>query len=226
MSHELRTPLSAILGFTDILDEGIPGPVNDLQREQLGRVRASALHLLQLIEEILTFARMEAGREQFRPSPVRLCDVVGQAVDMVAPAAQEKRIELRVEHPPGEEDGFRTDAGKLRQILVNLLSNAVKFTDEGEVSVAFQRNGEGAVFVVRDTGMGIAEDHLEAIFEPFWQMEEVRTRRAGGTGLGLAVSRRLTDLLGGEISVESRQGEGSTFRLVVPDVRNGNDGEG
>jgi signal transduction histidine kinase len=226
MSHELRTPLSAILGFTDILDEGIPGPVNDLQREQLGRVRASALHLLQLIEEILTFARMEAGREEFRPSPVRLCDVVGQAVDMVAPAAQEKRIELRVERPTGEDDGFRTDAGKLRQILVNLLSNAVKFTDEGEVSVAFHRNGEGAVFVVRDTGMGIAEDHLEAIFEPFWQLEEVRTRRAGGTGLGLAVSRRLTDLLGGEISVESRQGEGSTFRLLVPDVRNGSNGDG
>jgi len=221
MSHELRTPLSAILGFTDILDEGIPGPVNALQREQLGRVRASGLHLLQLIEEILTFARMEAGREEFRPSPVRLSDVLGQAVDMVAPAAKEKRIALRIELAPGGEDGLRTDAGKLRQVLVNLLANAVKFTDEGEVSVRLQRNGEGAVFEIRDTGMGIAEDHLQSIFEPFWQVEEVRTRRAGGTGLGLAVSRRLTDLLGGEISVESRKGEGSTFRLVVPDFRNG-----
>jgi signal transduction histidine kinase len=215
MSHELRTPLTAIIGYQALLADGITGPVTDAQRQQLRRIKVSATHLLGLIDEVLTFSRIEAAREMPRLERVDAGDVVRRAAEMIEPLAAEKSLALTVTAPPAPLV-LHTDASKLRQILVNLLSNAVKFTERGEIALALRADGTHAVFEVRDTGVGIAPEHLERIFDPFWQVERQPTRKAGGTGLGLSVTRRLADLLGGDVTVESTPGAGSTFRVRLP----------
>jgi signal transduction histidine kinase len=215
MSHELRTPLTAIIGYGELLADGITGPVTGEQSYQLGRIKASAMHLLGLIDEVLTFARLEAGRETVRAEAVDVRGAVRSAAELVAPMAAAKGLALRVEAPPGRVR-LDTDPGKLQQILVNLLSNAVKFTDAGTVEIAAEAPDGAAVFRVRDTGIGIPPEQLERVFEPFTQVESSPTRRFGGTGLGLSVSRRLARLLGGDLSAESVPGEGSAFTLVLP----------
>ncbi|HEV2149740.1 MAG TPA: ATP-binding protein [Longimicrobiaceae bacterium] len=215
MSHELRTPLNAVLGYADLLEAEIPGPLNRAQREQLGRIKSSSGHLLQLIDEILTFTRMEAGQERIRAREVKLDPLLREAGSLIEPLASAKGVRLRV-RGPGDGASLRTDPGKVRQILLNLLSNAVKFTERGEVELSAEMDGRGAVLRVRDTGVGIAPEHRERIWEPFWQVEQGATRAAEGTGFGLAVARSLASLLGGELSVESVPGEGSTFTLRVP----------
>jgi signal transduction histidine kinase/CHASE3 domain sensor protein len=216
MSHELRTPLNAIIGYQSLLKEGIGGPVNDTQFAQLTRIRASADHLLGLIDEVLTFSRVEAGKEVVSRSAVHLKPIIDEAVTMVIPLAELKGIELQVE---AEDAMLFTDGGKIRQILLNLLSNAVKFTDEGEIRVRTSSTGESVVISITDTGIGIAPENQERIFDPFWQVQQRSTRRAGGTGLGLSVSRTLARLIGGEISVESNLEKGSTFTLSLPTRR-------
>ena len=135
---------------------------------------------------------------------------------MVKPLADAKGLALRVDVP---DSTLKTDGGKLRQILLNLLSNAVKFTDRGEISLRARLNGDAAKFFIADTGIGIADENLQRIFDPFWQVEQSSTRRAGGTGLGLSVSRSLARLLGGEITAESKLGEGSRFTVTLPTAR-------
>lgn len=213
MSHELRTPLNAIIGYQSLLKEGIGGPVNDTQLAQLTRIRASADHLLGLIDEVLTFSRVEAGKEVVSRSAVHLKPIIDEAVTMVIPLAELKRIGLQVE---AEDAMLFTDGGKIRQILLNLLSNAVKFTDEGKIRVRTSIAGESVAISISDTGIGIAPENQERIFDPFWQVQQRSTRRAGGTGLGLSVSRTLARLIGGEISVESNLEKGSTFTLSLP----------
>ena len=214
MSHELRTPLTAIIGYEELLAEGIPGSVNDLQKQQLQRIKSSAMHLLSLIDEILLFARVEAGRESVRPEPVVAKGVIDDAVSFVAPLASERGLTLATEVDAALM--LRTDLGKLRQMLVNLLANAVKFTNKGGVTVrAFERDGQ-VVFEVADTGIGITREHLAHIFDPFWQVDQNTTRRAGGSGLGLSVTKRLATLLGGDVTVESVPLRGSTFRITLP----------
>ena len=213
MSHELRTPLNAIIGYQSLLKEGIDGTLNDSQLAQLSRIRAGADHLLGLIDEILTYSRVEAGKEVVRLEEEEVGTIVDEAVTMVKPLAEAKGLTLTVDAPNGR---MLTDGGKLRQILLNLLSNAVKFTDRGEITVRGHLNGEAAEFSIADRGIGIADENLQRIFEPFWQVQQSATRRAGGTGLGLSVSRSLARLLGGEISAESKLGEGSTFTLTLP----------
>jgi PAS domain S-box-containing protein len=213
MSHELRTPLNAIIGYQSLLKEGIEGPLNNAQLTQLSRIRASADHLLGLIDEILTFSRVEAGKEVVRLEEEELRPIVDEAVSMVRPLAEQKGLGLRVEVPDGR---IVTDGGKLRQILLNLLSNAVKFTERGEITLRGRRDQNGVEFYITDTGIGIAQENLQRIFEPFWQVEQSSTRRAGGTGLGLTVSRTLARLLGGDVTVESNPGEGSTFTVTLP----------
>ena len=217
MSHELRTPLSAILGYEELLADQITGPVNPAQLQQLRRIRASAMHLLGLIDEVLTFSRLEAGREEVRWEPVDVAAVVEESCELALPLAQAKRIELEV-HPPRPTFATLSDPQKLRQVLLNLLSNAVKFTDAGgRVTVRARADGPDALLLeVADTGIGIPADQHERIFEPFTQVEQGATRRAGGTGLGLSVTRRLTRLLGGDVSVESAPGRGSVFRVCLP----------
>ncbi|HEX7239381.1 MAG TPA: GAF domain-containing sensor histidine kinase, partial [Longimicrobiaceae bacterium] len=215
MSHELRTPLNAVIGYVDLLDAGIPCPPAEGQKDYLGRIRSSSAHLLQLIEEILAFTRMEAGEERVHSEPVELGGLARRVAAAVEPLASAQGLGLRLDLP-ARPLTVRTDPAKVRQILLNLLSNAVKFTDGGEVVLGAAADGDGALLRVRDTGIGIAPEHLERIWDPFWQVEQTATRVAEGTGLGLAVARDLARLLGGEISVRSAPGMGSTFEVYLP----------
>jgi signal transduction histidine kinase len=215
MSHELRTPLTAIIGYDELLLNEIWGPLTDRQRQQLERIRISAWHLVTIIDQILTFSRAEAGRETVQAEPVNLTQLIHETTSMLEPQALAKRIELRVT-AAGNSVWMRTDPGKVRQILLNLAGNAVKFTDFGVVEIALAENPDAIEVLIHDSGPGIPESQLERIFEPFTQLDQSNTRSQGGTGLGLTVSRRLARLLGGEVSVESRAGEGSVFRLTLP----------
>lgn len=215
MSHELRTPLTAIIGYEELLSDGITGPVNEAQKSQLGRIKASAGHLLELIDQILGFARADMGREKINVQEVRLTEMLRSAAGFVEPMASAKKISLTIKLP-SEEIVLRTDPGKVMQIVVNLLGNAVKFTDRGGVTLRAESKNGAAIVDVIDTGVGIAPEHIEQVFEPFWQVEQAITRRTGGTGLGLSVSRRLALLLKGDVTVSSTVGEGSKFTLILP----------
>ncbi|HEX2189886.1 MAG TPA: ATP-binding protein [Longimicrobiaceae bacterium] len=215
MSHELRTPLTAIMGYAELLQMGVPDPLTDGARGQVERIDQAARHLLALIEEILAFSRMEAGREEAEPVRADLAEVAREAAVFVHPLAHRKGLSLRVRGPDLPLHAA-TDRGKLRQVLVNLLFNAIKFTPQGEVALEVETAGGTALLHVRDTGVGIAPEHLERIWEPFWQVQAVDTREVGGTGLGLPLSRRIARLLGGEIAVESTPGRGSTFTVRLP----------
>ncbi len=215
MSHELRTPLNATTGYADLLLAGIPEPIPEAAQKQVERIRLASKHLLSVIEEILTFSRLEAGRETVNTREVSLEELVDEVCAVVEPLAEDKQLRF---HGPGSGPSvaLHTDPGKLRQILVNLLGNAVKFTNQGEVAFDIRFDGDHALFSVRDTGIGVAPENLQAIWEPFKQLEDTNTRSAGGTGLGLPVSRDLARLLGGDIAVESTPGRGSTFTLRLP----------
>jgi PAS domain S-box-containing protein len=213
ISHELRTPLNAIIGYASLLEEGIGGALTPPQVTQLGRIRASAGHLLGLIDEVLTFSRVDAGKEVIRQDQVDLSPLVRDAIAMVAPSAAAKGLTLVY---AGPELQLITDEGKLRQILLNLLSNAIKFSDRGEIVVSSEDRADSILISIADSGIGIAAENLERIFDPFWQVEQRSTRRVGGTGLGLSVSRNLARLLGGDVTVESTAEKGSTFTITLP----------
>jgi signal transduction histidine kinase len=215
MSHELRTPLAAIIGYGELLADGITGPVNDEQKRQLTRIRSSANHLLSIIDEILTLARMEAGKEKVDIREVDISELMDSVATMASPLASAKGLAFKVDVEP-KGLFMQTDPVKLRQVLLNLLSNAVKYTDEGEIAVRSEAHDGLVDFLVTDTGVGISDEYLEKIFEPFWQVEHTTTRRAGGTGLGLAVTRQFVELLSGSIHVSSEPGVGSTFKVSVP----------
>jgi len=215
MSHELRTPLTAIMGYADLLAMRVAGPEIASYDRQIERIKASARHLLTLIEEILAFSRVGTGREQILLETVDLREPVQEIADHMRILAAEKGLGFEV-HTPDSPAPVTTDPGKLRQALRHLIANAIKFTAEGRVLIdACVRNGE-AVIEVTDTGIGIAPEHRERIFEPFWQAEEATTRERGGTGLGLSVARHLVRLLGGDVTVESEPGKGSTFTVRLP----------
>jgi signal transduction histidine kinase len=215
MSHELRTPLTAIMGYEELLSDGITGPVTELQRQQLGRINASARHLLGLIDEILTFARVDIGRERVRWESMSVNHTLADAAALVEPMASAKSINFFV-HVLEEDQAIQTDGTKLRQMLVNLLSNAIKFTEKGEVRVECAVNNGILEVRIADTGVGIAAENIEDIFEPFWQAEQTATRKTSGTGLGLSVTRKLARLLGGDVTVASKVGAGTTFLLTLP----------
>ncbi|HEX6629373.1 MAG TPA: HAMP domain-containing sensor histidine kinase [Gemmatimonadaceae bacterium] len=215
MSHELRTPLTAIMGYEELLSDGITGPVTELQRQQLGRINASARHLLGLIDEILTFARVDIGRERVRWESMSVNHTLGDAAALVEPMAAAKDIRFIVELLE-EDQAIQTDGTKLRQMLVNMLSNGIKFTDKGEVRVSCLVDSAMLEVKIADTGVGIPAENIENVFEPFWQAEQTATRKTGGTGLGLSVTRKLARLLGGDVTVASRPGAGTTFLLRLP----------
>ena len=215
MSHELRTPLNAILGYAQLLLEGITGEVDKVQRRHLERIHTSGAHLLQIIEEILAFASMEAGRTRVDARPVVLHEIIDAVVSMTETLAKGKGLQFVLDVHDTDAQLF-TDPVKVRQILINLVTNAVKFTDEGTVTLRAGLRGSDLIFTVADTGPGIEASDIETIFEPFSQIEQPLTRHAGGTGLGLTVSKRLTNLLGGSIDVESTPHVGSTFTVKLP----------
>jgi PAS domain S-box-containing protein len=215
MSHELRTPLTAVVGYTELLADEVVGPVNETQRDHLSRVRASSEHLLMLIEDILSFARIEAGREQVHIEEFGLAALLEQAAAIVRPLAEKKNLAFNL----GGRDSravMRSDPQKVRQIIINLLANAVKFTTTGGVRLMAHVADSRVEFEVSDTGPGIALQHLDRVFDAFWQVDQRITRKAGGTGLGLSVARQLARLLGGDVSVRSTIGEGSVFRVELP----------
>ena len=215
MSHELRTPLSAIIGYTDLMDRGIVGEVGEQQSRFLGRIRASSNHLLQIIEEILAFASTEAGEEKVHPEPVTMDEIIDGVLTVTEPLVHDKPVDFIVEVDDPDLE-LVTDSQKVRQVLLNLISNAFKFTTEGEVRLHAGSEGDQAVFRVQDTGPGIPQGRQAQIFEKFWQAEDPMTRRAGGTGLGLAVAKGFAELLGGTLDVRSVEGDGSVFTLRIP----------
>ncbi|MDB4916999.1 MAG: ATP-binding region ATPase domain protein [Gemmatimonadetes bacterium] len=218
MSHELRTPIGAMSGYADLLAEGIFGPVSESQRSQLIRIKVVGAHLLSIVEEILSFARIEAGRETVHVEPVDVATLISDAVSAIEPLASRKGLSL-LYTLPANATILNTDGVKVRQILINLLGNAVKFTDTGSVSLDLGRDGDGmTTFEITDTGPGIAEADHSRIFEPFVQVDGKLTRAHNGTGLGLSVSRVLARLLGGELTVTSVVGAGATFKLVLPET--------
>ena len=227
MSHELRTPLNAIQGYTQLIDLGIHGPITPAQRETLARIDRAQRHLLGLVNDVLNFTRMGAGRVEYDVQAVAVADVIADVLPLVEPQLAHKRIELEVrlsEPRAGAEPPAHVwaDHEKLRQIFLNLLSNAIKFTPSGgRVVVSFTTRADGsgpedlAFFQVTDTGIGIPRDRLDAIFEPFVQVRTEYARTSGGTGLGLAISRDLARGMGGDLRVRSVEGQGSTFTIAL-----------
>jgi len=216
MSHELRTPLNAIAGYTQLLEMGIHGPVNEQQRDDLLRIQRSQRSLLTMVEDVLSFARIEAGRMLYNFDAVPLDEAIAEAELLIAPQAHAKGISHRF-MPAANGARVWADREKLEKIVANLLSNAVKFTEPGG-SIALESEARGGVVLVHvhDTGRGVPPDKLEAIFEPFAQAETGLTRTTGGTGLGLAISREFARAMGGELTVESAVGTGSRFTLSLP----------
>ncbi len=221
LSHELRTPLAALEGYGELLEDEILGPLTPQQRDVLVRLRTVGRHLGALIEDILTYASLEADRMFVRVVPVQVPELVDSLSPVVEPLARAKGIAYRIDLAPSVPVVI-TDEGRVRQILLNLIQNAVKFTEEGEVRLRVApilEPGDARPhlhFSVQDTGVGIDAADMLRLFRPFSQLEDVRSRRHRGTGLGLYISQRLAALLGGRIDVSSTPGAGSTFTLVLP----------
>ncbi len=216
MSHELRTPLNAIGGYTDLMIGEVRGPITDAQRGDLERIKRNQQHLLGLINDILNFAKLEAGTVQFEPVEVSMNEALGELEALIAPQVQEKGLQYEYICCDSKFTAY-TDPDRLQQILLNLLSNAVKFTPAGgKISVVCRAGQHYMKVRVSDTGPGIPRDKLDQIFEPFVQLARGRTTGVVGTGLGLAISRDLARAMGGDLTVHSRVGRGSTFILTLP----------
>jgi signal transduction histidine kinase/CheY-like chemotaxis protein len=214
MSHELRTPLNAIIGFTRIVQRKAKGQLPEKQINNLGKVLGSADHLLGLINTILDIAKIEAGRMDVINNRFQVGSLI-EAISMTAQPLIRPGVELTHEIDP-DLPQINSDQDKLKQILLNLLSNAAKFTHEGAVTVRAIQEGESLLIAVSDTGIGMNEEALDHVFEEFQQADTTTTRKYGGTGLGLSISKHLAQLLGGDLAVESVEGEGSTFTVTIP----------
>jgi PAS domain S-box-containing protein len=215
MSHELRTPLNAIAGYTELLELGLHGPLTETQREDLTRIRLNQQHLLGLINDVLSFAKIETGHLELEMASVPLEESLATLQALIEPQLQAKRLSYVYRNGDPARTAY-ADREKLQQIVLNLLSNAIKYTPpRGEVSLAWVADEETVRIQVRDTGPGIPPDKLELIFEPFVQLQHGFTRRSDGTGLGLSISRELARAMGGDVSVTSTEGEGATFQLTL-----------
>jgi signal transduction histidine kinase len=216
LSHELRTPLNAILGFADVLLDEIDGPLSEESRENLTIVRTSGEHLRSLIDDILALSALESGEFRLSREHLDLAEVANEVVTEALVTARQKNLDLRLQLPegPGETVAY-ADRRRMRQVFGNVISNAVKFTSQGGVTVTLSRDGDSVVTEVTDTGPGIAEEQLEAIFEEFRQADTAGAQRMG-TGLGLSITRRLVQMHGGSVRARSKLGQGCTMTIRIP----------
>lgn len=215
MSHELRTPLNAVLGYTELMADGIYGDLPEKAVGVLDRVQKNGQHLLGLINDVLDLSKIEAGQVELHMEPYAWESIVQAVTATTEALARTKSLEMRVEVEPDLPHG-RGDERRLTQVLLNLVGNAVKFTEAGHVAISVRRDGGDFVATVSDTGPGIGEEHQARIFDEFQQVDDTATRRKGGTGLGLAISKRLAEMHGGTLGVESTPGKGAVFTIRVP----------
>lgn len=219
MSHELRTPLNSILGFTDVMLEGLDGPLTDYMDNDLRLVQKNGQHLLHLINDVLDMAKIESGKMNLHPEKFKVHTVLDEVTSITSTLASEKNLALFIAEDSDRELEIFADNTRLRQVMINLVNNSIKFTEKGKIAIRVsQLDGARALITVKDTGVGIPPDHLEAVFQEFTQVDTSTTRKAGGTGLGLPISRKLVEMHGGRIWVESTgvNGEGSTFFVELP----------
>ena len=219
MSHELRTPLNSILGFTDVMVEGLDGPLTEHMDNDLRLIQKNGQHLLHLINDVLDMAKIEAGRMNLNPESFKAHEVMEEVTSITSTLASEKNLALLIDEAADREIKIYADRTRLRQVMINLVNNAIKFTDNGQVILNLSPMDGGRVLMsVRDTGLGIPPEKLEAIFQEFTQVDSSTTRKTGGTGLGLPISRRLVEMHGGRLWADSEgiPGEGSIFFVELP----------
>jgi signal transduction histidine kinase len=219
MSHELRTPLNSILGFADVILEELDGPLTATMANDLNLIQKNGQHLLHLINDVLDMAKIEAGRMNLAPEKFKVHEVMDEVVSITSNLASDKNIALILEEKDDQEIEIFADRTRIRQVMINLVNNSIKFTDDGRVLVRTTRLDEDKVLIaVKDSGIGIPQDQLETIFQEFTQVDISSTRKTGGTGLGLPISRRLIEMHGGRLWAESSgvAGEGSTFYVELP----------
>lgn len=219
MSHELRTPLNAVLGFAELLETETFGPLNDRQKRYVANILTAGRHLLSLINDILDITRVEAGKLEWEYGPIDVAQVFGSAVNLLREKAVQNQLKLSLEVEPGF-DRFTGDERKIKQILYNLINNAIKFTPAGgQVGVQVARDGENMLITVWDTGIGIPKDKRQAVFEPFYQVDNYLTRSQPGSGLGLALVKKMVELAGGRVWIEDEEGKSTVFKVLLPASR-------
>ncbi|MBD2356508.1 PAS domain S-box protein [Tolypothrix sp. FACHB-123] len=216
MSHELRTPLNAIMGLSQLLQQEMVGPLNEKQKEYISCVYSSGEHLLALINDILDLSKVEAGKEELLLLPLLVTDICNSVISTVGDQALDKGLQIKSIIAP-QADICVADERRIKQMLLNLLTNAIKFTAKGEVSLEVEKVSDGITFTVADTGIGIDANQFQFLFEPFKQLDSRLNRQYEGTGLGLALTRKLARLHGGDVKVESTLGKGSRFTIFLPD---------
>ncbi len=219
MSHELRTPLNSILGFSDVMLEGIDGPLTDYMDNDLRLIQKNGQHLLHLINDVLDMAKIESGRMNLHPEKFKVHEVFEEITSITSTLASEKNLSLFIEPNSDKEIEIFADVIRLRQVMINLVNNSIKFTEKGKVTMRVDAQGESHVLItVSDTGLGIPPNQLEIIFQEFSQVDTSTTRKVGGTGLGLPISRRLVEMHGGRLWADSTgiSGEGSRFYVELP----------
>ncbi|HXQ34796.1 MAG TPA: ATP-binding protein, partial [Anaerolineales bacterium] len=219
MSHELRTPLNSILGFTDVMLEGLDGDLTEYMDNDLRLIQKNGQHLLHLINDVLDMAKIESGRMNLHPERFKVHSILDEVTSITSTLASEKNLALFIEETSDQEIEIFADNTRLRQVMINLVNNSIKFTEKGKIALhASQMDGARVLIRVRDTGIGIPPEKLEAVFQEFTQVDTSTTRKVGGTGLGLPISRRLVEMHGGRLWAESTgvNGEGSTFFVELP----------
>jgi signal transduction histidine kinase len=219
MSHELRTPLNSILGFTDVMLEGLDGNLTEYMDNDLRLIHKNGQHLLHLINDVLDMAKIESGRMNLHPETFKVQSVLEEVTSITSTLASEKNLSLMIDQSSDQDIEIYADNTRLRQVMINLVNNSIKFTEKGRVSICAKPiEAERVLITVTDTGMGIPPEQLESVFQEFTQVDTSSTRKVGGTGLGLPISRRLVEMHGGRLWAESTgiEGQGSIFYVELP----------
>jgi signal transduction histidine kinase len=218
MSHELRTPLNSILGFTEVMLEGLDGPLTPNMDNDLKLINKNGQHLLLLINDVLDMAKIESGKMNLIIEKFSVQEIFEEVINITSPLANEKKLTLKVDTKSDTDVEVNADRTRIRQVMINLVTNALKFTEKGKIIIRAVREESNVLISIKDSGIGIPPEHLEAVFSEFTQVDSSTTRKAGGTGLGLPISRKLIEMHGGKLWAESNgvEGEGSTFFVFMP----------